>query len=241
MARPTKQTVDYFPHDTDASGRRTLTVLEHKYGNDGYTFWFKLLELLGKSPGHYFVFADDDSWEFLLAKTKIKDAQTARGILATLATLGAVDKELHDHKIIWSQNFVDGIADVYERRTAPLPQKPDWRVIEGKNKVSATDNPFSDNDNPQTKLNKTKLNKETTATFEEFKNQLRERFSDLDFEDELEKFNLYWSEGGRTLRRPKLALKNWMDKAREIKARGANHKTDPDKYIKGKYGHMVQR
>lgn len=112
------------------------------------------------------------------------------------------------------------------------------------------------------RLNKV-LKKEKTTTFEEFKDQLRERFSDLDFEAELEKFDLYWSEGGRTLRRPKLALKNWMDKAREIQSskkrnddpdkyrnqkyghlvRGRERKRDddPNKFVKGKYGHVVQR
>lgn len=89
------------------------------------------------------------------------------------------------------------------------------------------------------RLNKV-LKKETTTTFQEFKDQLRKRFSDLDFDAELEKFDLYWSEGGRTLRRPKLALKNWMDKAREIKS-SKKISDDPNKFVKGKYGHVVQR
>jgi hypothetical protein len=33
------------------------------------------------------------------------------------------------------------------------------------------------------------------------------------------KFRLYWSEGGRQLKRPGLALLNWMLKAREFKKR----------------------
>lgn len=157
MARPRKQTVDYFPHDTDASDSRTLTILEHKFGNDGYTFWFKLLELLGRTRGHYFVFNDVDSMEFLLAKTKIKDTKTALSILATLATREAINRELYEHKIIWSQNFVNGIADVYARRKEPLPPKPDWRIIEGKNTVSDNSNPINSGENAQSKLNESKL------------------------------------------------------------------------------------
>lgn len=45
MARPKKQTVDYFPHFV--KGGRTIFILENKFGNDGYAFWFKLLEILG--------------------------------------------------------------------------------------------------------------------------------------------------------------------------------------------------
>jgi hypothetical protein len=158
MARPRKQTVDYFPHDTDASDSRTLTILEHKFGNDGYAFWFKLLEVLGRTRGHYYVYNDNDSMEFLLAKTKIKDTETALAILDTLATRGSIDKELHGHKIIWSQNFVSGIADVYARRKEPLPGKPDWRVIEGIKDISVDENSVNDNRSTQSKLNETKVN-----------------------------------------------------------------------------------
>ncbi len=54
-------------------------------------------------------------------------------------------------------------------------------------------------------------------TLEHYKAKLRQQFSDLDFDRELERFQLYWSEGGRKLKNPKLALLNWMTKAREIK------------------------
>ena len=67
--------------------------------------------------------------------------------------------------------------------------------------------------------------KKTAVSFEEYKKQLRERFSELDFDIELEKFNHYWSEGTRKLERPKLALLNWMLKARKIKAQEASHGT----------------
>ncbi len=39
MARPLKQTVDYFPHDSHASDSKTLFILESKFGNDGYAFY----------------------------------------------------------------------------------------------------------------------------------------------------------------------------------------------------------
>ena len=52
MARPKKQKVEYFPHFV-MSGR-TIFILENTYGNDGYAFWFKLLELLGDTEGHYY-------------------------------------------------------------------------------------------------------------------------------------------------------------------------------------------
>ena len=54
-------------------------------------------------------------------------------------------------------------------------------------------------------------------TFEEYREELRARFKDLDFDVEYEKFRLYWFEGKRKCKNPKLSLLNWMTKAREIK------------------------
>lgn len=66
------------------------------------------------------------------------------------------------------------------------------------------------------------LKKTTATSLEDYKKELRERFTDLDFDIELEKFNHYWSEGTRKLKRPKLSLLNWMLKARKIKTQEAD-------------------
>ena len=121
MTRPRKETVDYFPHY--CVGGRTLFILQAKFGNDGYAFWFKLLELLGTSEGHSYNYSRPPDWEFLLAKTAVSE-DTARDILDTLIDLDAIDKELAKNKIIWCQHLVDNISEAYKRRQSPLPQKP---------------------------------------------------------------------------------------------------------------------
>jgi hypothetical protein len=149
MARPKKQIVDYFPHDTDASDTRLLTVLQNKYGNNGYAFWFQLKELLGRTPGHYYSFRDGDDWEFLLAKTHISDPETARRILDTLALLNAIDPELHQQGIIWSQEFVDSVELVYKKRNENKPERPD--SVE-KTPLKDTETIVSGVENPQSKV-----------------------------------------------------------------------------------------
>ena len=67
MARPKKRTVDYFPHQCNHG--KTMFILEQKYGNDGYAFWFKLLELLGTTEGHFLHLENSADWEFLHPKT----------------------------------------------------------------------------------------------------------------------------------------------------------------------------
>ena len=107
VARPKKQTVDYFPHC--CNHKKTMFVLEQRYGNDGYAFWFKLLEMLGSAEGHALDINDLATWEFLQAKTKLSDSFCIE-ILELLVKLGAIDSELWGKKVIWCQNFVDGIS-----------------------------------------------------------------------------------------------------------------------------------
>lgn len=123
MGRPRKQTVDYFPHFT-SSDSKTKFILEQNWGNDGYAFWFKLLELLGRSDGHYYDCSKTADSKYLAALTRI-DETTVKEILDTLADLGNIDPELWaERKVIWCQNFVDNLQDVYSKRTAVIPKKP---------------------------------------------------------------------------------------------------------------------
>jgi hypothetical protein len=161
MARPKKQIVDYFPHDTDASDSRVLTVLQNKYGNDGYAFWFKVKELLGRTPGHFYNFNNPDDWEFLLAKTHISVTETAKSILGTLAVLEAIDPKLYQLGIIWSQELVDSVADVYKKRKEKKPERPN---SVGETPISATEtlvsgggNPLSSPHTPLSLSNQTKV------------------------------------------------------------------------------------
>ena len=121
MARPKKQTVDYFPHYCNHS--KTLEIVEAKYGNDGYAFWFKMLQILGRTEGHVFDYNGNGNWLYLLTETHVTES-TAEKILETLAGVGSIDKELWQKKIIWSQHFVDNVADVYKRRMVDVPQRP---------------------------------------------------------------------------------------------------------------------
>jgi len=162
MGRPKKQTVDYFPHDADASDKKTLFILESKFGNDGYAFWFKLLELLAKGPGHFYDCRNPAAWEFLLAKTHV-DEDKGNQIMSLLVELEAIDKELWEKRIVWVQNFVDGVADAYRNRKTEPPPKPSFlQQKSSEAKVSTGENPsatpISTVRNPHTKLNYTKLN-----------------------------------------------------------------------------------
>lgn len=124
MGRPSKETVDYFPHYVKSG--RTIFILESKFGNDGYAFWFKLLEILGESEGHYYDCSISNNWEYLLAKTRC-DENTANEIIETLISLGKIDGELWNEKrIIWCKNFVDNLSFAYNKRHVKLPSAPSF-------------------------------------------------------------------------------------------------------------------
>lgn len=121
MARPRKQTVDYFPHDCQHG--KTMYILEQRFANDGYAFWFKLLETLGSSDGHCIKFNQDTETEFLAAKTHMTIDKCIE-ILDLLAKLNAIDPELWQERIIWSDNFIERISDVYRKRESETPFRP---------------------------------------------------------------------------------------------------------------------
>lgn len=140
MTRPHKQTVDWFPHKCNHGA--TLFAFEGRYGNDGYAFWFKLLEVLGATEGHRIDCKDEKRMAYLCAYTKIGTATCAE-MLGFLARMDAIDPELWTGaSVIWCQHFVDGLHAVYRNRQLPPPDKPDCQhELPGLTGVSSAVNP----------------------------------------------------------------------------------------------------
>ena len=120
MARPKKATVDYFPHMTEHGS--TLFILQNRWGNDGYAAWFKILERIGSTDGLYIDCRKSGTWHFLQAYTNVT-GNVLTEILDTVAELGKIDKSLWSHKIIFCQNFVDGVVDAFRKRLNTLPTR----------------------------------------------------------------------------------------------------------------------
>ena len=98
-----------------------MQVLESKWGNNGYAFWFKLLELLGSHDNHYIDCRKPAEWEFMTAKTLLDD-ETASNILQMLSKLEAIDSYLWmNHKVIFCPKFLSRIEDAYRRRKESFP------------------------------------------------------------------------------------------------------------------------
>ena len=177
MARPTQNTVDYFSHD--CNHKQTMYILESRYKNDGYAFWFKLLESLGSAPNHFLDLNDEIACEFLAAKTNL-NWSSCDEILTLLAKINAICPDLWAKKIVWCQKFVDRMAGVYAKRKRELPSKPSF--CDGNVSIVSV----SVTETPQSKVNKTRLDKikeenNTPAFFE------KKAFTDLPFSEASEK------------------------------------------------------
>lgn len=113
--RKKKNTVDYFPHYI-GQGKK-IQYIEAKYGNDGYATWFKILETLATTEDHYIDLNDELEMSLLAVKCRVSELLFA-SILDDLAKLGAINKMLWEHRIIWSETFVESIKDAYKRRVS---------------------------------------------------------------------------------------------------------------------------
>jgi hypothetical protein len=145
MARPIKTTVDWFPVDCTMNGK-TMFTLETKYGNNGFTFWVKLLQSLGSTPGHALNLSYPAEMEYMSAKVRLP-VETTIAILDLLSTLKAIDSELWKRKkTVWCQNFIDRITPIYEKRGAVVPTKP--QCFRGKLGQKSPETPVSGTETP---------------------------------------------------------------------------------------------
>ena len=151
MPRSKKATVDYFPHS--CLHGRTLHIIESKFANDGYAFWFKLLESLGSTENHFIDCNDPATWEYLLAQTRVS-GETAESILGLLASLGAIRSEFWKMRIVWSENFVKNLEAVYQRRRIDVFTVND---IEAYCKQKYSLSGINVNINPQSKVKESKV------------------------------------------------------------------------------------
>jgi hypothetical protein len=200
MTRPKKAVVDYFPHYCNHG--KTMFTIEQKYGNDGYAFWFKLLEILGKNENHFYDCNEPAEWEYLIATARMSEDITM-DILSTLAKLNAIDAELWQKKIIWSENFINNLKDLYSRRGIEPYDKPTLKdycmqkyplsgIIDGKNPQSIV---------KDIKVKDTKGEDSTTTKI---------KFGDDIFCDEIAYLKLYYKFGHKLVDQKILAIVDWF-------------------------------
>lgn len=117
MAYQKLNTVDYFPHKV-IHGRK-MFIIRTKFGNDGYTVWFMLLEELAKAHNHIIDLNDKTQLLYLSAEMKVSESKLIE-IIEVLVELDEIDKPLWEGNYIYCKKFIENIKDAYKRRKNDL-------------------------------------------------------------------------------------------------------------------------
>ena len=97
MARPYKEGLDYFSHDTDAASDEKIEALRSLYGNDGYAFYFILLERIYRSAAQELDLSAEETLQILAHKVGVSP-QKFRQMLTTALNWGCFDADLYAAK-----------------------------------------------------------------------------------------------------------------------------------------------
>ena len=222
MARPRKNIVTYFPHDCNHS--RTLYILDQKFGNDGYAFYFRLMELLGLTDGHSYDCSNKAEWRYLLTKTNVEE-NLANDIIALLIELGEINKGLWKlEKRIWWQPFVDLLEDAYSRRINAIPTMYNYispkGVTANRNEVNVNTNGINVNRNPQSKVKDSKVNKnrgeESRGSLsDEDLNELQIKYPKVTVNDSYDRFVNHHKSKGTYFADVEAGFDNWLKQDEE--------------------------
>jgi len=111
VARPQKDGMDYFPHDTDATNDEKIELLRALYGNDGYAFYFILLERIYRTPDFELDMFEPET--ILILSTKVNVTQERfMEILKTALRYDCFDEVAYESKRVLTSNGIKKRASV---------------------------------------------------------------------------------------------------------------------------------
>lgn len=151
MARPRKKGMAYFPHDCDASNDDKIEALRAIHGNDGYAFYFILLERVfsKENPG---INIGLPAIKLALIKKVGVTPEKFDAILETALDVGAFDKEIYSESSILTSNGVKQRFKIVEDLRAS------WRDKKSKSVISPENSEENTGKIPQKKKEKKKEN-----------------------------------------------------------------------------------
>lgn len=117
MARPQKQGMDYFPHDTDAAGDEKLEVLRALYGNDGYAFYFILLERIYRTADFELDVSDSETIQILAKKVEVTQEKFAEMLQTALKRRCFCSVCYADRQVLTSPGIKKRAQGVVQKRS----------------------------------------------------------------------------------------------------------------------------
>jgi hypothetical protein len=115
MARPRKEGMEYFPHDTDARNDLKIRKLRAVFGNDGYTTYFILLENIYRNKTYSIDISDAETMLILAEECKISEEKLSQIILK------CCDLDLFNKQLYQENNTLT--SEAIKKRTEPIENK----------------------------------------------------------------------------------------------------------------------
>lgn len=115
MARPKKEGMDYFPHDTDSVNDEKVEALRMLYGNDGYAFYFILLERIYRTKNAELDVSDAETMQILSRKVGVT-LQEFENMLKTALKRDCFDRNEYEKRGVLTSNGI-------KKRLAPIMEK----------------------------------------------------------------------------------------------------------------------
>lgn len=133
MARPRKEGLDYFPHDTDAVNDEKIEALRALYGNDGYAFYFILLERIYRTNNLELNISDAEMCQILARKIGVSEEKFNQ-MLETAIRWNCFDREMFEKKGILTSNGIKKRAAIVLEKRLKMREK----YQQGKGRISAS-------------------------------------------------------------------------------------------------------
>jgi hypothetical protein len=116
LGRPTKSGLDFFSHDVNASSDGKIELMIALYGNDGYAFYFRILERIYRS-NDLCLDVSSDEMNFVLAKRLDVDFEKFNKMLMTAIQHNLFcKKEYEERKVLTSESIKRRAEPVFVKR-----------------------------------------------------------------------------------------------------------------------------
>jgi len=204
MARPIKQGLDYFPHDTDASSDPKLEPLIILYGARGYAFYFMHLEYIYKCEDLTLDISDAETRQIFCRKLAVTEQEYDQ-ILKSALKHGCFNKDIYTEKGCLTSNGVQKRASVVvEKREKMRALYDAKRISAAETREETTQETYPET--PQSKVKKSKVKKEIyKERYGQFNNvllsaeeieKIKEKFP-FDFKERIERLSEYIEQIGQ--------------------------------------------
>ena len=121
MARPKKNTVDYFPHDCIKS--REISVIQKKFDSDGYRLYYELMELLGRTPDHTLKY-DSPIDKLYVAEQLGVEVDFLDEVFKFMYEIKVLHQSSFEAGYLFSEELINRVKTVYDKRKTEIPVPP---------------------------------------------------------------------------------------------------------------------